>query len=60
MEVLKQLKTLPVKYQEVIALRYFEGKDIKEISEILDKSEGTVKSLLARGLEKLRKKCNRI
>ncbi|MBN1370165.1 MAG: sigma-70 family RNA polymerase sigma factor [Dehalococcoidaceae bacterium] len=45
---------LPFKYQEVIALRYFEGKPLKEIGRILGKSEGTVKSLLHRGLEKLK------
>lgn len=54
------LKTLPEKYQEVIALRYFEGKENMEIAEILDKNEGTIKSLLSRGLEKLRNKCNQI
>lgn len=48
--------TLKPKYQEVIALRYFEEKSIKEISEILSKAEGTVKSLLHRGLEKLKQK----
>jgi RNA polymerase sigma-70 factor (ECF subfamily) len=58
--VLKGLKTLPVKYQEVISLRYFEGKEMKEIIEILNINEGTLKSLLSRGLEKLRKKCNQI
>lgn len=60
LDVLTQLKTLPVKYQEVIALRYFESKDNKEISEILGINEGTIKSLLSRGLEKLRQKCNQI
>jgi RNA polymerase sigma-70 factor (ECF subfamily) len=60
LSVLKELKTLPVKYQEVIALRYFEGKDNKEIAEILDIKEGTLKSLLSRGVEKLRQKCNQI
>jgi RNA polymerase sigma-70 factor (ECF subfamily) len=45
---------LDIKYQEVIALRYFEQKTNPEISEILGKNEGTVKSLLSRGLEKLR------
>ena len=60
MSVLKELKTLPVKYQEVIALRYFEGKENKEIAEILNINEGTLKSLLFRGVEKLRQKCNRI
>lgn len=56
--VLNQLKTLPVKYQEVISLRFFEGKEYKEIIEILNINEGTLKSLLSRGLEKLRQKCN--
>jgi RNA polymerase sigma-70 factor (ECF subfamily) len=50
----QNLQLLDVKYQEVIALRYFEQKTNNEISLILDKNEGTVKSLLSRGLEKLR------
>lgn len=50
----QNLIKLDIKYQEVIALRYFEQKTNTEISEILDKNEGTVKSLLSRGLEKLR------
>jgi RNA polymerase sigma-70 factor (ECF subfamily) len=58
--VLKELKTLPVKYQEVIALKYFEGKDNKEIAAILNINEGTLKSLLSRGIEKLRTKCNQL
>jgi RNA polymerase sigma factor (sigma-70 family) len=48
------LLKMDVKYQEVIALRYFEQKTNGEISAILNKNEGTVKSLLSRGLEKLR------
>jgi RNA polymerase sigma-70 factor, ECF subfamily len=51
-----QVKRLPAKYQDVIALRYFEGKSIREIAQILGKREGTVKSLLSRGLNQLRKK----
>jgi len=58
--VLKELKTLPIKYQEPISLKYFEGKGNKEIAHILNIKEGTLKSLLSRGLEKLRKKCNQI
>lgn len=58
--ILKILKTLPNKYQEVISLKYFEGKKNKEIVEILDINEGTLKSLLSRGLEKIRDKCNEI
>lgn len=49
-----KLLTLPIKYQEVLALRYFEDKKITEISLILNKREGTVKSLLSRGLQQLR------
>lgn len=53
-QVQQLLKSLPIKYQEVIALKYFENKSIKEISELLSKKEGTVKSLLSRGLERMR------
>ena len=49
------LKTLDLKYQEVIALRFYEQKSLKEIAIILFKNEGTVKSLLSRGIEKLRR-----
>ena len=51
----QNISKLPVKYQEVIALRFFENKQVKEIGEILGKRKGTIKSLLHRGLEKLRK-----
>lgn len=50
----QNLLKLDIKYQEVVALRYFEQKTNTEISEILGKNEGTVKSLMSRGLEKLR------
>jgi RNA polymerase sigma-70 factor (ECF subfamily) len=46
---------LPRIYQEVIALKYFEKKQINEICIILGKREGTVKSLLSRGIKKLKK-----
>ena len=52
--VQQKLLLLPVKYQEVIALKYFEEKSIKEIVEILAIKEGTIKSLLSRGIEKLK------
>lgn len=57
LRVVMHLKKLPVKYQNVISLRYFEGKDNREIAEILGLKEGTVKSLLSRGLEKLKNLC---
>lgn len=49
-----KISQLDIKYQEVITLRFFEEKQIREIGEALGKSEGTIKSLLHRGLEKLR------
>lgn len=48
------IKGLSLKYQDVISLRYFEQKSIKEIAIILGKKEGTIKSLLSRGVEKLK------
>lgn len=54
LEIQKKITKLPAKYQEVIALRFFEKKQIKEIAEILAKREGTIKSLLHRAVEKLR------
>ena len=54
----KLIKQLDIKYQEVLSLRYFEKKPINEIAEILKKKEGTVKSLISRGLEKLKNRFN--
>ena len=54
MQLHKKIALIPLKYQEVIVLRYFEKKDIRQISQILNKKEGTIKSLISRSLEKLR------
>ncbi|KAB2922287.1 MAG: RNA polymerase sigma factor [Bacteroidetes bacterium] len=48
--------TLDAKYQEVLALRYYERRSVAEIALILGKREGTVKSLLSRGIEQVRKR----
>lgn len=53
----RELRGLSASYQDVIALRYFEGKRVKEIAEILELKEGTVKSLLSRGIDRLRERC---
>ncbi len=53
-KVQKALNKLPVKYQEAMSLKYFEQLKIKEICSILNKPEGTVKSLLSRGMALLR------
>lgn len=50
------LKTLPIHYQEIITLRYFEKKKLTEIALILNKKEGTIKSLHFRALNLLRSK----
>jgi RNA polymerase sigma-70 factor (ECF subfamily) len=52
------IKKLDTKYQDVITLRFFEHKTIKEIAVILTKKEGTIKSLLSRGIEKLKDNLN--
>ena len=50
----QELLLMDIKYQEVISLRFFEDKSIKEIGAILNKKEGTVKSLLSRGVQLLK------
>jgi RNA polymerase sigma-70 factor (ECF subfamily) len=54
LSIRSKMLALPIKYQDVIMLRYFERKSVKEIAEILNKKEGTVKSLLSRGIRKLK------
>ena len=50
----QELLSLDVKYQEVIALRFFESRSIAEIALILNKKEGTVKSLVSRAISLMR------
>ncbi|HWB39191.1 MAG TPA: sigma-70 family RNA polymerase sigma factor [Candidatus Saccharimonadales bacterium] len=50
---------LPLKYQEVIALRFFEKQPVKDIAAITGKNINTVKSLLARGTAKLQRNFNK-
>ena len=45
---------LPIKYQEVLSLRFFEKKSLAEISDITGKNLNTVKSLLSRGTAQCR------
>jgi RNA polymerase sigma-70 factor (ECF subfamily) len=52
----EKIAELPEMYQEVITLKFFEKKKIREMVKILGKKEGTIKSLLHRGLEKLKDK----
>jgi len=50
------IEKLPIKYQEVIILKYFQDLDYQTISEILKIPLGTVKSRLNIGLKQLEKK----
>lgn len=54
LQIQQALTRLPRKYQEALSLRYFEKKSIAEISLIMNKRPGTIKSLLSRGTKKLR------
>jgi RNA polymerase sigma-70 factor (ECF subfamily) len=54
-ELRSLLSTLPEKYQTVLHLRYFEKLQIKEISQVLGRRVGTVKSLIHRGLKRVRR-----
>lgn len=42
-------------YREVLALRFMEGKKIGEIAQILGKKEGTIKSLISRGIAMIKR-----
>jgi len=53
--VLNQVIKLPLKYREIIHLYYYEGYTTVEISNIVDRKEATVRSLLSRGRSMLKK-----
>lgn len=49
------LQELKEPYQTILHLKFFEQKKIKEIALIMAKREGTIKSLILRGVDRLRK-----
>jgi len=49
------VKRLPVKYRQIIHLYYYEEYNLKEISDILQINENTVKTCMVRGRELLKK-----
>ena len=51
----RALQQLPLKYREVITLRYIEEYSVKEVAAILNCNEIKVKNDTARGLKDLRK-----
>ena len=50
------VKELPEKYRTVIHLYYYEELSVKEIAQILDENESTVKSKMSRARKMLEKK----
>ena len=58
-EIVQSVMALPDKYRSVIHLYYFEEYSVKEIADILEKKETTIRSLLNRGREKLAKQISR-
>ncbi|MBP2032844.1 RNA polymerase sigma-70 factor (ECF subfamily) [Clostridium algifaecis] len=53
--VLNEVMNLPLKYREVIHLYYYEDYSTVKIASILNKKESTVRSLLSRGRNLLKK-----
>jgi len=50
----KALNNLDAKYKEILILKFIEGKDYKEISDILQKPMGSIATLINRGKKYLR------
>lgn len=53
--VWRALMELPIKYREVLVLKFFENKSYREMSDILRKPEGTVATLVNRAKKKFGK-----
>lgn len=55
LKINQALAKLDIKYREVLVLRFFEGKDYKEISDILKKPKGTIATLINRAKKNIKK-----
>ena len=53
-QILKIINQLPLKYKDVLILKFIEGKDYREISDILHKPMGTVATLINRAKKSLK------
>ncbi len=51
----EEVRRLPARQAEVVALKYLEGLEVAEIGSVLGVAEGTVKALLHQGRERLRR-----
>jgi RNA polymerase sigma-70 factor (ECF subfamily) len=52
--LMNELKELNPRQQMVLSMKYFDDMPIREIAAVMECTDGTVKSILFRGLEKLR------
>ena len=55
-EIIKSLQKLKPSYRIVLSLHFIEGYDYDEISEIMNLTQGNVRTLISRGKDSLRKK----
>ena len=53
-QILKIINQLPLKYKDVLILKFVEGKDYREISDILHKPMGTIATLINRAKKSLK------
>lgn len=53
-QILKIINRLPLKYKDVLILKFVEGKDYREISDILHKPMGTIATLINRAKKSLK------
>ncbi|GAH30707.1 unnamed protein product [marine sediment metagenome] len=53
-QILKKINQLPLKYKDVLILKFMEEKDYREISDILHKPMGTVATLINRAKKSLK------
>lgn len=58
-EVNEAIGRLPIKYKQVLLLRYFSDSSYEEIGEILDKPVNTVGTLINRAKKKLQEEINK-
>lgn len=54
-EVIAIVRRLPARQRQALGLRYYADTSIEQIAQLLDCPIGTVKSLIHRGIETLRK-----
>lgn len=59
-EIASYIECMPTKYRKILELRFYIGKDYREISIELGIPEGTVKTHLHRAKEELKKKINHL